>query len=197
MSIVLASGSRTRAQLMRNAGIEVEVVPSTVDERFVEAPLLKSGATPADIAAILAEAKAVEVSGRKPGALVIGADQVLGFGEKRFTKAASMEEARDKLLLLSGRTHELNSGVVVAQDGKVIWRHMSTAYLTMRKLSPEFIGHYMAEAGDVILSSVGCYQLEGPGIQLFEKIEGDYFTILGLPLLPLLGYLRDKGELES
>lgn len=195
--LVLASGSRIRAELLRNAGLEITVVPSTLDERSIEAPLLESGAEPADIAAILAEAKAAEVSGRSAGALVVGADQVLEIDGERLTKAADMDGARRQLLKLSGRQHALHSAVALVRDGETVWSGVSTAYLTMRSFSPEFVGRYLVKVGDAALSSVGCYQLEGVGVQLFEKIEGDYFTILGLPLLPLLGELRRLGEIDA
>ncbi|WP_417692274.1 Maf-like protein [Roseibium sp.] len=197
MTLVLASGSRIRGDLMRNAGLDFEVCPSDVDERAVEAPLLKSGATPEDLALILAEAKANDVSERRAGDLVIGADQVLAFNEQRFTKPDDMEAARRQLLSLSGKTHELISSVVISRDGAAIWRHSSIARLTMRDLSPAFIGHYLANAGDDILSSVGGYQLESLGVQLFKRIDGDYFTILGLPMLPLLDQLRALQVIES
>ncbi|CTQ56990.1 Septum formation protein Maf [Roseibium album] len=197
MALVLASGSRIRADLLKNAGLSIDVDPADVDERAVEAPLLKAEFPPEDIASVLAEAKANDVSSRRPGELVIGADQILAFEGERRTKPDDMEAARRQLLAFSGKTHELLSAVVISKDGEAIWRHVSTARLTMRDLSPAFIGHYLADAGDVVLSSVGAYQLESIGVQLFEKIEGDYFTVLGLPLLPLLAQLRSLGELET
>ncbi|MCY1706778.1 Maf family protein [Pannonibacter sp. SL95] len=196
MALVLASGSRIRATLLANARLDFTVDPATVDERAVEAPLLEAGFPPEDIAQVLAEAKALDVAGRRPQDLVIGADQVLGLGNARFTKPADMEAARRQLLGLSGKTHELHSAVVLARGDEVLWRHVSTARLTMRALSPAEIGRYLALAGDAVLSSVGCYQLENVGVRLFERIEGDYFTILGLPLLPLLGELRALGETD-
>ncbi|MFN7167174.1 MAG: Maf family protein [Pannonibacter sp.] len=196
MALVLASGSRIRATLLANARLDFTVDPATVDERAVEAPLLEAGFPPEDIALVLAEAKALDVAGRRPQDLVIGADQVLGLGNARFTKPADMEAARRQLLDLSGKTHELHSAVVLARGDEVLWRHVSTARLTMRALSPAEIGRYLALAGDAVLSSVGCYQLENVGVRLFERIEGDYFTILGLPLLPLLGELRALGETD-
>ncbi|WP_106754458.1 Maf family protein [Pannonibacter carbonis] len=196
MALVLASGSRIRATLLANARLDFAVDPATVDERAVEAPLLEAGFPPEDIAQVLAEAKALDVAGRRPQDLVIGADQVLGLGNARFTKPADMEAARRQLLDLSGKTHELHSAVVLARGDEVLWRHVSTARLTMRALSPAEIGRYLALAGDAVLSSVGCYQLENVGVRLFERIEGDYFSILGLPLLPLLGELRALGETD-
>lgn len=192
--IVLASGSAHRAALLRAAGVTFRAVPSSLDERALEAPL--RDATGEDVALVLAEAKAQEVSGRAPGALVIGADQTLTLGEERLHKPAGMEEARRQLLRLSGRTHRLASAVVLARDGETLWRHVETADLTMRALSPPEIGRYLARAGEAALSSVGCYQIEGVGLQLMERIEGDFFTIVGLPLLPLLKELRAQGALD-
>ena len=194
--LILASKSQARAQLLSNAGLSFETSVAQIDERAAEQPLLAAGASPADIATLLAQVKATEVSVRNPGALVIGADQTLGFGDKRFNKPEDDTAARRQLLELAGQSHQLNSAVVCAKDGEILWSHVSTATLTMRPLSPEEIGRYMARVGDQVRSSVGCYQLEGLGVQLFEKIDGDYFTILGLPLLPLLGYLRDQQGLD-
>jgi septum formation protein len=197
MALVLASGSKIRAELMKNAGLAIEIDPADVDERAVEAPLLEAGFPPEDLASVLAEAKANDVSDRRKADLVVGADQILAFEGKRRTKPDDMEAARRQLLSFSGKTHELHSAVVISQNGEAVWRHVSTARLTMRELTPEFIGHYLAAAGDDVLSSVGAYQLEGLGVQLFEKIEGDYFTILGLPLLPLLAELRTHKVIET
>ncbi|WP_417687319.1 Maf-like protein [Roseibium sp.] len=196
MTLVLASGSRIRSELLKNAGLQIDIDPAGVDERAVEAPLIEAGMPPEDLAAILAEAKANDVSERRPADLVIGADQVLAFEGERYTKPADMEAARRQLLNFAGKTHELHSAVVLSRNGEAIWRHVSTARLTMRELTPAFVGHYLADVGEVALSSVGAYQLEGPGVQLFERIDGDYFTILGLPLLPLLEELRVQGVLE-
>jgi septum formation protein len=195
-TIVLASGSAHRAALLRNAGLSFTVSPSTLDERELEAPLERAGASPADVAEVLAEAKAVDVSERSPGALVIGADQTLELGGEALHKPADMEEARRQLLSLSGRTHRLTSAVVIARDGEVLWRFADSADITFRKLTPPEIGHYLARAGEAALSCVGTYQVEGPGITLMERIEGDHFTVVGLPLLPLLGKLRELGALD-
>jgi septum formation protein len=146
---------------------------------------------------ILAEAKATEVSLRQPAALVIGADQTMALDDRLFHKPVDMEGARRHLLTLSGRMHELHSGVVLARAGIAIWRHVDTAHLTMRELSPEFIGRYLSAVGDAALQSVGGYQIEGRGIQLFDTIEGSHFTIVGLPLLPLLAALRENGALDG
>lgn len=195
--IILASGSPFRRAMLVNAGIEVEAVPADVDERALEAPLHDSGASPEDVALILAEAKGVDVSERRPGALVLGCDQTLSLGDEVFHKPADMEGARRHLLALSGRTHQLNSAAVLVRDGQVLWRHVGVASLTMRKLDPAFIGRHLARVGDKALGSVGAYQIEGEGIQLFEKIEGDYFTIVGLPLLAVLGELRRLEAIDG
>lgn len=195
--IVLASGSVHRRLLLENAGIAFAVDPSTLDERALEAPLSESGAAPEDVAAILAEAKAADVSERHPGALVIGADQTLSLGDERFHKPTDMEGARRALLKLSGRTHVLSSAVALVEDGETVWRHVDQARVTLRDLSPAFIGRYLAEIGDAALSSVGSYQVEGRGIQLMERIEGDFFTIIGLPVLPLVAELRRRGLVDA
>ena len=193
--LVLASASPFRKALLSNAGLSFDIEPATVDERAIEETL--DGVEAEDIALILAEAKAQDVSERKPGALVIGSDQTLSLGGDVFHKPANMDEARRRLLALSGRTHELNSAVVLAKDGETIWRHVSVARLTMRKLDPAFIGWHLSNVGDQVLSSVGAYQLEGEGIQLFERFDGDYFTIIGLPILPLLAQLRELGAIDG
>ncbi len=194
--LVLASGSVHRRELLGNAGLDFAVDPSTLDERALEAPLERSGASPGDVALILAEAKASEVSERHPGALVIGADQTLSLGDERFHKPSDMEAARRTLLKLSGRTHVLSSAVALALNGETVWRHLDEARVTFRDLSPAAIGRYLAEAGDGVLSSVGAYQVEGKGIRLMERIEGDVFTIIGLPVLPLLAELRRRGAVD-
>lgn len=196
-SVILASTSRIRATLLANAGIEFDAIGADVDERAVEEPLIKANFLPEDIASVLAEAKALDVSQNYPGATVIGADQILSFRGKRWTKPETMEEARSNLLDFRGETHELHAAVVCARDGETTWRHVSTARLTMRDFTPAFLGRYLASAGEAVLTSVGAYQLEGEGVQLFERIEGDYFTILGLPLLPLLAYFRQEGVIDA
>lgn len=196
-TLVLASGSPFRKAMLENAGVPVEVVPADLDERALEAPLKDSGASPEDVASVLAEAKAVEVSERKPGRLVLGCDQTLSLGDEIFHKPADMEGARRHLLALSGKTHQLNSAAVLARDGKVLWRHVGVASLTMRRLEPAFIGRHLARVGDKALQSVGAYQVEGEGIQLFEKIEGDHFTIVGLPLLAVMAELRRLGAIDG
>lgn len=195
--IVLASASPFRSQMLEDAGITIEAVPANIDERAVEAATKDSGITPGELAAILAEAKAVDVSQRLPGRLIIGADQTLSLGDEVLHKPQDMEDARRRLLALSGRVHQLNSAVVLVRDGAVLWRHVSVARLTMRSLTPDFIGRHLSRAGEKALSSVGAYQIEAEGIQLFEAIEGDHFTIVGLPLLPLLAELRSLREIDG
>jgi septum formation protein len=195
--LILASASPFRRQLLENAGLDFESVPAEIDERAAEAPLAEGGVSPSDIALVLAEAKAIAVSEARPEAIVIGCDQTLSLDDEVFHKPEDMEDARRHLLRLSGRTHNLNSAIVLVRNGKTLWRHVSVASLTMRKLDPRFIGRYLARVGDKAFQSVGGYQIEGPGIQLFEQIEGDYFTIIGLPLLPLLAELRGTGLIDG
>ena len=194
--LVLASSSAIRAQLLSNAGVMFEIIPSIVDERAAEEPLLEAGMSPEDIALVLAEAKAVSVSEEQPGALVIGADQTLDFEGRRLNKPENMEDARRHLLALSGMSHALCAAVVVARDGEAIWRHVEIARMHMRDLQPAEIGRYLGRVGASALKSVGGYQIEGVGIQLFDRIDGDYFAVLGLPLLPLLKFLRSAGAIE-
>ena len=193
--LILASASPFRKALLSNAGLSFDVEPAEIDERAVEQTL--DGMDAEEIALILADAKAQDVSARTPGALVIGSDQTLSLDGEVLHKPADMEEARRRLLALSGRTHALNSAVVLARDGETLWRHVSIARLTMRDLDPGFIGRHLSNVGDAALSSVGAYQLEGEGIQLFDRVEGDYFTIVGLPLLPLLAELRAQGAIDG
>lgn len=196
-TIVLASASPFRQAMLENAGLAFEALAADLDERAVEAPLEHSGATPEEVALILAEAKAGDVAERRPGRLVLGCDQTLSLGGRVFHKPADMEAARRHLLALSGKTHELNSAAVLVRNGDVLWRHVGIARLTMRQLSPAFIGRHLARVGDKALKSVGAYQIEGEGIQLFDKIEGDHFTIVGLPLLETLKALRDLGAIDG
>jgi len=195
--LILASSSPFRKSLMANAGLDFAAVGVDLDERALEAPLRESGVTPDEVAQILAEAKAVDASARHPGALVVGCDQTLSLDDRVFHKPVDMEAARRHLLDLSGRTHQLNSAVVLVRNGETLWRHVSIARLTMRTLSPGFIGRHLARVGEKALTSVGAYQIDGEGIQLFEAIEGDYFTIVGLPMLPLLAKLRDLGAIDG
>lgn len=197
--LILASASAVRASLLRQAGLDFHVRDSRVDEDAVKKSFAGStddGDTDA-LALRLAEEKALAVSRAEPGALVIGADQIMSCETRRFDKPRDMVEARDNLLFLRGRTHTLHSAVVLALDGEVVWGHSARADLAMRDFSDTFLDWYLKTLGEKVKTSVGCYQLEGPGIQLFERIEGDYFTILGLPLLPLLAELRDRGAALS
>jgi len=187
--VILASKSVARAQLLAGAGVPFETAVAGVDEDAVKAGLLAQGASPRDIADALAELKAIRISGRQPG-LVVGADQTLEFEGRLYDKALDVPEARARLLALRGKRHQLHSAVVVARDGAPIWRDLVSATLTMRDFSEAFLDDYLAAEGEAALGSVGCYRLEGPGAQLFSKIEGDYFAILGLPLLGLLDLLR-------
>jgi septum formation protein len=195
--IVLASGSQFRKAMLEAAGVDIDVVPAKIDERTVEKTLEGTGASPEDVAQVLAEAKALDVSERQPGRLVLGCDQTLSLDDELFHKPRDMEDARRHLLKLSGRTHQLNSAAVLARNGEALWRDVGIARLTMRKLEPGFIGRHLARVGPMALNSVGAYQIEGEGIQLFEKIEGDHFTIVGLPLLPLLEELRAMGAIDG
>lgn len=194
--IVLASTSRARRELLAAAGVAFTVQAADVDEPAVRAKL-GSGrrVEPRHVAEVLAAAKAEDVGGKRPGSLVIGADQVLALGDELLSKAPTLEAARTTLRKLRGRTHELHSAVAFAQKGKVAWAHVATARLTMRDFSDAFLDDYLKRAGDSVGQSVGAYELEGLGVQLFERIEGDYFTILGLPLLPVLAELRARGIL--
>lgn len=195
--LILASQSPFRRMLMDNAGLAFETRPAAIDERAVEAEIAARRPSPAELAEELAAAKALDVSGAEPGALVVGSDQTLSLDGRVFHKPADMAEAKAHLTAMAGRTHALNCGVALARDGIVLWRHVSIARLTMRPLSPDFIDRHLARVGDKVLASVGAYQLEGEGVQLFEAIDGDYFTILGLPLLPLLAELRKLGAIDA
>ncbi|MDC7744182.1 Maf-like protein [Rhizobium binxianense] len=195
--LILASSSPFRRMLMENAGLSFEAHAANIDERAVEAPLENAGATPDAVALVLAKAKAEDVGSRFPGSLVIGSDQTMSLGDRVFHKPKDMVDAANHLQALSGTTHRLNSAVAIVSNGVVLWQHLAHAELTMRPLTADFIARHLARVGDRALSSVGAYQLEGEGIQLFEKIEGDYFTILGLPMLPLLKKLRDLGAIDG
>ena len=193
--LVLASKSDGRGKLLAAAGLRFEIRPAHIDERAVEA---KAGGSDAAAAArLLARAKALAVAATRPGQLVLGADQTLARGATRFSKPANRQVAAEQLRALRGRTHELHSALALARDDVVLFDCVDTARLTMRDVSDRFLDDYLAMAGDAALLSVGGYQLEGIGVHLFDKIEGDYFTILGLPLLPLLGYLREKGFVDG
>jgi septum formation protein len=183
--------------LLANAGLAFEARAAQVDERALERPLEESGASPVDVALALAEAKARDVARHFPEALVIGSDQTMSLGPRVYHKPKDMAEAAAHLLSLSGKTHSLNSAVVLMSNGEVVWRHVSTAQMTVRPLSSAFVERHLQRVGEKALQSVGAYQLESEGIQLFDRIEGDYFTILGLPMLPLLAKLRELDAIDA
>ena len=191
--LILASQSAVRKSLLANAGIAVETIPADIDERAIQdkSGLKNSG----EIAALLAGEKAKFISLKHPGRYVVGADQTLALGERLFSKPANRAAASAQIATLSGQTHELHSAVSVTKDGALLFSHVSVARMTMRALTEREITAYIDEAGDAVTASVGAYQLERTGVHLFERIEGDHFTILGLPLLPLLGFLRSRNLL--
>jgi len=195
VQVILASTSASRNALLRAAGVSFDAIAPGVDEDAAKAALQGEGATPRDIADALAELKAVRVSRRNPDALVIGADSTLDLDGALIGKAADVDEARQRLRALRGRSYKLHSGVVAARDGQPIWREVSTSTLKMRDISDAFLEDYLARQGEAVLSSVGCFHLEGEGVQLFERVDGDYFGILGLPLIGLLDLLRRHGAL--
>jgi len=191
--LILASQSRARQMLLANAGISFEAVPADIDERSVQK---NSGlSAPGEIAGLLAGEKARFVSSKNPGRYVVGADQTLALGNRLFSKPAGRAQAAEQLHLLAGHTHELHSAVAVARDAEIMFSDVVVAGMTMRRLDESGIEAYLDQAGQAVTTSVGAYQLEGLGVHLFERIEGDHFTILGLPLLPLLKFLRGEGLL--
>jgi len=191
--LILASASRARANLLEQTGLSFEIQPANIDEGAIKAVFQSGDAKgdPADIAEILAETKALEIAKKNTDALIIGADQVLAVGDDLFDKPKNKDEAYTTLFKLRGKEHKLISAISIAKNEEILWRHSAEAKLTMRNFSPEFLGQYLAHCGDDVMTSVGCYQLESVGVHLFEEIKGDYFTILGFPLLPLLSYLRE------
>jgi septum formation protein len=192
--LILASQSRARQMLLANAGISFEAVPADIDERALQK---NSGlSVPGEIASLLAREKACFVSARNPGRYVVGADQTLALANRLFSKPAGRAQAAEQLRLLAGHTHELHAAVAVARDGKIAFSDVVVARMTMRRLDESEIGAYLDQAGQAVTTSVGAYQLEGLGVHLFERIDGDHFTILGLPLLPLLAFLRGEGLLN-
>jgi septum formation protein len=196
--LILASASKSRARILEAAGLAFIVEPPGLDETAMRQAVSGEGTLdPRDVAEVLARAKAQAVSDLAPQAYVIGGDQILALDKTMLSKPDSMEAARRQLLDLSGKTHTLHVAVALATNGDTVWAETTVATLTMRKLSPQYIGRYLAAAGDEVLSSVGAYQLESLGVQLFDKIDGDYFSILGLPLIPLLDTLRREGVIES
>ena len=195
--LVLASASRTRASLLRNAGVPFAVHAPAVDETRIRRSLRAEGAPDTAVAPLLADAKAVQVSRLLPGALVLGADQTLLLDGAVLAKPADRAEARAQLTALSGRSHRLHAALALACDGAVVWRHAETAQMTVRPLTPAFLDYYLETGGDSLLQSVGAYQLEGLGGQLFTRVDGDVFAVLGLPLLPLLDVLRRHGAIPT
>ena len=195
-AIILASGSASRRALLRGAGVNAETVPPLVDEDSAKLAMRDEGLSVRDQAMQLAELKAQKVSASHPG-LVIGGDQMLALGDEAFDKPRDLDGARTHLRRLSGQAHTLETAIAIAEDGQLVWRHLARPKMTMRHLSDTFIEAYVETCGDALLTTVGAYQLEGRGAQLFSRIEGDYFSILGLPLLPLLDYLRTRGVLPG
>lgn len=196
-NLILASKSPYRAQLLKNVGLTIASQAPDIDERAVETPLLKAGLDAGDVAEILAQSKATNISQKNPDAYVIGCDQTLSLEGELLHKPANMEEARDRLLKMSGKTHQLNSAIVLVRNEEVLWSHVEVAKLKMRDLDPGFIGRHLASVGEIALTSVGAYQIEGEGLQLFEQITGDFFTIMGLPLLPLLSEFRHRKLIDG
>jgi len=195
--LILASSSASRQMLMRNAGLTFSAIPADIDERALDEQLERDGASPEEVALELARAKALAIGALYPEALVLGCDQTMALGARVYHKPKTMAEAEAHLLSLSGKVHRLNSAAVLVRHGEVVWQIVSSAELTVRTLSTEFVSRHLQRVGEKALSSVGAYQLEGEGIQLFTSIEGDYFTILGLPLLPLLSKLRDMDVIDG
>ncbi len=195
--LILASGSPFRKSLLINAGLTFEAIPAAIDEREIETPLVSKGVAPEEVAQALADAKALDVSRKQRGAFVIGSDQVMSMDGILFHKCANMDEARDRLIAMSGKDHFLDSAITISSGDEIVWRFVARAVMTIRPLRDAEIDQYLQNAGEGILSSVGAYQFEGLGIRLFEKIEGDYFTIIGLPMLPLLSALRDLEVIDA
>jgi septum formation protein len=192
--LILASQSRVRQMLLASAGIDFDAVAADIDERAVQQASRLSA--PGEIAALLAREKALSVSIRNPGRFVVGADQTLALGFRLFSKPADLVQAKEQLRALAGHSHELHSAVAVARDDNMLFEVTTVARMTMRQLGEAEIDAYLHEAGEAVASSVGAYQLEGLGVHLFERIEGDHFTILGLPLLQLLAFLRSERLLS-
>ena len=194
--LILASGSAIRAQILSDAGLTYEVISKPVDEAAIKESMLAEGSRLRDIADALAEAKALRVSRTEPG-FVIGADQIMVMDETLFDKPPTIEAARKRLKEMRGKTHKLMGAVVVCENGQAVWRHLSVTKLTVREFSDAFLEQYIEMEGESLTRSVGAYRFEGPGAHLFSNVEGDFFSILGLPLLPLLDYLRTRGVVPS
>lgn len=195
--LLLASGSATRRQLLEAAGLPVQVHPAAIDERAVERPLVEAGRPPGEIALALARAKAQAVAAARPGRVVLGADQILSLDGRQFHKPRGVAEARAQLLALAGRTHRLHAAAVLMREEAVLFQAVDAAGMTMRPLSEEFVARYLALVGDTAGDSVGGYKLEGLGIHLFARVEGDHASVLGLPMMPLLAGLRSLGLLAG
>ncbi|MDE3116871.1 MAG: septum formation protein Maf [Pseudomonadota bacterium] len=193
MSLILASASATRASLLHAAGVPFEVRPAHVDEDAIKDNMRADGADARAIADALAEAKALRISLSCPGELILGADQVLDFDSELVSKSPDLEAGAALLRRLRGKAHKIVTAAALARDGLVLWRHVTVATMTMRDFSDAFLANYLAVEGEALLSSVGCFQIEGRGLQLFSRIDGDYYSILGLPMIPLLTALRAQG----
>ena len=194
--IILASGSQIRKDILTGAGIDFEVISKPVDEAAIKDAMLATDEHPRDIADALAEAKSIRVSRTESG-FVIGADQVMVMDGKLFDKPKTIDEARERLKAMRGKEHRLIGAMVVSENGQPVWRHMAKTKLWMRDFSDEFLDDYLSSEGDLVLKSVGVYRFEGRGAQLMERVEGDFFSILGLSLLPLLDYLRTRGAIAT
>lgn len=196
-NLILASSSPARLSMLTAAGLEIGSVPARVDEEVIRLSLEAEGTSPRDIADALAEAKALKISARNPAALVIGADQTLDAGGKTVSKSESLASLREQMLALRGTSHKLFSAAVVAQGGKPIWRHIGEARLHMRAFSDDWLDDYLVRNGDNLLGCVGGYMIEGEGVRLFDRVDGDMFTIMGLPLVPLLSWLALRGSIPG